>query len=425
MTGLGKQIRLVPSLIVLAIALLSAIWAYSYFNNSFGKEPIRVGILHSLTGTMAVSELPVVDATLLAIEEINEAGGLLGRVIEPVVADGKSDGPTFAREAERLIVHEKVSVVFGCWTSASRKTVRPVFEKYDHLLFYPVQYEGLEQSPNIVYLGAAPNQQIIPAIMWSMENLGRRFFLVGSDYVFPRTANAIITEYVKARQGEIVGEEYILLGHNDASEVVQTILDVQPDVILNTLNGDINISFFEELRRAGIRPDNIPVMSLSIGENELRAMDTDNIDGDYACWNYFQSIESERNDEFVTAFKEMYGEDRVLGDPMEAAYVGVYLWAQAVRLQGSDAANKVNQVICGGSMSAPEGIVSIDIRNRHLWKTVRIGKIRREGQFDIVWTSDKPVHPNPFPGQRTKIEWNAFLGALYERWGGNWTNVGN
>lgn len=425
MIAVKRHIGIVPVSIVIVITLIFVLWAFSCFSTSSDGEPIRVGILHSLTGTMAVSELPVVDATLLAIEEINETGGILGRLIEPVVADGKSDWPTFASEAERLITKEKVSVVFGCWTSASRKTVQPIFEKYDHLLFYPVQYEGLEQSPNIVYLGAAPNQQIIPAVMWSMENLGKRFFLVGSDYVFPRTANAIIAEYVKARRGEILGEEYIVLGDNDAAGVVQSILDAQPDVILNTLNGEINVSFFEELRRVGIHPDDIPVMSFSIGENELAAMKVEGMEGDYACWNYFQSIKNQPNTEFVTAFKAKYGESRVLGDPMEAAHIGVNLWAQAVRQAGSDAPAEVNRVIGGGSMNAPEGIVSIDLQNRHLWKTVRIGRINREGQFDIVWTSDKPVRPNPYPGHRTKPEWDAFLSALYDGWEGNWANVGN
>ena len=421
------ETRTPKAMIVAAVVVTGvlAVWAFSRYRAGLDKGPIRVGILHSLTGTMAISERSVVDATLLAIEELNDMGGILGRRIEPVVADGKSDWPTFAKEAERLITQEKVSVVFGCWTSASRKTVKPVFEKYNHLLFYPVQYEGLEQSPNIVYLGAAPNQQIIPAVMWCMDNLGKKFFLVGSDYVFPHTANAIITEYVKARQGEILGEEYIVLGSRDVSGTVQKILAAQPDVILNTINGDTNVAFFEELRRAGIRSDTIPVMSFSIAEHELHSMDLRQMAGDYTCWNYFQSIENELNDEFVKEFKAKYGKDRVLDDPMEAAYIGVFLWSQAVREAGSDNVNEVVRVIGRQSINAPEGIVSIDAENQHAWKTVRIGKIREDGQFDIVWTSDKPVRPRPYSGHRTKLEWEAFLNALYEGWGGNWANVSN
>ena len=226
-----------------------------------------MGVLHSLSGTMAISEKSVVDATLLAIGEINEQGGLLGRKIEPVVADGKSDWPTFASEAERLIAQEEVSTVFGCWTSASRKTVKPVFEKHDHLLFYPVQYEGLEACPNIVYTGAAPNQQIIPAVRWCFEHLGRKFFLVGSDYVFPRTANEIIRDQLRSLHGEIVGEQYILLGSEDVQDAVQSIVAAKPDVILNTINGDTNVAFFRELRAAGITPEKIPTMSFSIADD--------------------------------------------------------------------------------------------------------------------------------------------------------------
>jgi urea transport system substrate-binding protein len=263
--------------------------------SSSSGDTIKVGILHSLTGTMAGSEKEVVDATKMAIDEINSAGGLLGKKIEPVVADGRSDWPTFAREAERLITQEKVAVVFGCWTSASRKTVKPVFEKHNHLLFYPVQYEGLEQSKNIIYTGAAPNQQIIPAVKWAFDNVGKRMFLVGSDYVFPRTANEIIKEQVKSLKGEIAGEEYVLLGSNQVDAIVKKIVDTKPDVILNTINGDTNVAFFKALRAAGITPQKIPTMSFSLAEAELTAMGSKELAGDYASWNYFQAIDSKQN----------------------------------------------------------------------------------------------------------------------------------
>ncbi len=418
--------RLIGALLV---AVVGAVAAVGCRRNDTGggagdSEPIRVGILHSLTGTMAISETSVRDATLMAIAEINEAGGVLGRKLEAVIGDGKSDWPTFAAEAERLITQEKVSVIFGCWTSASRKMVRPVVEKLDSLLFYPVQYEGLETSPSIVYTGAAPNQQILPAVKWSMDNLGKKFFLVGSDYVFPRTANEIIKLQVKALRGEVVGEEYLLLGAKDTADIVKKIVAAQPNVILNTINGDTNVAFFKELRAAGITPDKIPTVSFSIAEDELRSMDTQRMAGDYAAWNYFATVDSSENKKFVSAFKEKYGADRVTDDPIEAGYFGVYLWAQAARDAGSVEAAQVRKKLPNQSFNAPEGLVSIDADNQHTWKTVRVGKIRADGQFDIVWTSDKAVRPIPFPIYRSREEWEGFLSGLFKGWGQRWANVG-
>jgi urea transport system substrate-binding protein len=389
---------------------------------SRSHAPIRVGVLHSLSGTMAISEKSVADATLLAIEELNESGGLLGRSVEPVLVDGRSHWPTFAAEAERLITEERVSVVFGCWTSASRKTVKPVFEQHDHLLFYPVQYEGLEQSPNIVYTGAAPNQQIIPAVKWCFDKLGRRFFLVGSDYVFPRTANAVIRDQVTALRGEIVGEAYVPLGAQDMTEIVAKIADAQPDVILNTINGDSNVAFFEALHVAGISPTSSPTMSFSLAEDELRALGTKGMVGHYACWNYMQSIDSADNRRFVAAFKDKYGPERVTDDPMEAAYFGVKLWAQAVVKAGDDRVQAVRAAIGDQSYAAPEGVVYIDHHTQPTWKTVRIGRIRADGQFDVVWSSKSPVRPMPYPAYRTREEWDQLLQELYAGWGGRWAS---
>lgn len=388
------------------------------------RTPIKVGILHSLSGTMAISERSVADATLLAIEEVNWQKGLLGRKIDPIMADGRSDWPTFAREAERLITKEKVCVVFGCWTSASRRTVKPIFEKHGHLLFYPVQYEGLEQSPNIVYTGAAPNQQIIPAVKWCFDNLGKIFFLVGSDYVFPRTANAIIKDQLSAIRGEVVGERYIPLGSSDVEAVVQQIVQNRPAVILNTINGDTNIAFFRELRAVGITPTEIPTMSFSIAEQELRSLGTGNMIGDYACWNYFQTVDTVENMAFVKAFKKRYGTDRVTTDPMEAAYLGVRLWAQAVREAGTDEVVAVRKSMANQTLKAPEGMVYVNAENNHTWKTVRIGKIRGDGQFEIVWSSEKPVRPVPYPIYRSASEWHDFLDDLYRGWGNRWSKPG-
>lgn len=385
---------------------------------------LKVGVLHSLSGTMAISEQSVHDATLLAIEDLNAQGGVLGKRLTPIVVDGKSDWPTFAREAERLITQEHVQVVFGCWTSASRKTVRPVFERYDHLLFYPVQYEGLEQSPNIVYTGAAPNQQIIPAIKWASDHLGTKFFLVASDYVFPRSANAIIKAQVSALRGRVVGEEYLLLGTKNVQEVVRKIAQVHPHVIVNTINGDTNVAFFNALRTAGITPQKIPTLSFSLAEDELRSMDPKAMAGDYAAWNYFQSIDSKENAAFVAKFKQRYGPDRVTDDPMEAAYFGVHLWAQAVNDARTADPREVRKALPTQTFAAPEGLVYIDAHNQHTWKTVRIGRIREDGQFDVVWTSDKPIRPVPYPVYLSKSEWEGFLQALYDMWGQRWANPG-
>ena len=387
------------------------------------EHPIKVGVLHSLSGTMAISERPVADATLLAIEEINERGGVLGRKVEPILVDGKSDWQTFAHEAERLITEEKVSAVFGGWTSASRKTMKPVFEEYNHLLFYPVQYEGLEESPNIIYTGAAPNQQVIPAIDWAFKNLGTKFFLVGSDYVFPRSANAIMTERINELGGKVVGEEYKVLGSKDFSGVVKKIKEAKPDVILNTINGDSNIWFFYELRQAGITSKHIPTISFSIAESEIQQLNVADVSGDYAAWNYFQSIDFPENEIFVENFKTKYGQDRVTSDPMEAAYIGVYIFAKAAEKAKSDDVNKIREAVKGITFVAPEGIVGVDPETQHLSKTVRVGKILDNGQFEIVASSEAGIMPIPYPSYKSEEEWDTFLNNLYEGWDKNWANL--
>jgi urea transport system substrate-binding protein len=398
-------------------------WCYSSLKWPENRLTIKVGVLHSQTGTMAISERAVRDATLLAIEEINEAGGLLGRKIEPVIADGHSDEASFAREAEKLIIKEKVAVIFGCWTSASRKAVKAVVEQYNHLLFYPVQYEGLEQSSNIVYTGAAPNQQITPGVKWCFDHLGKRMFLVGSDYVFPRTANKIIKYQVGALGGEIVGEEYLLLGSQDVKGVVEKIIQARPDVILNTVNGDSNIALFRELHAASASSAMIPAMSFSLAEQELITLGSEQMAGGYATWNYFQSLERKENREFVNRFKREFGKGRVTDDPMEAAYFGVHLWAQAVRRAGKADAASVLKAIGKQSFAAPEGIVYVDDKTKHTWKSARVGKIRQDGQFEIVWDSKHPVRPVPYPLYKTKAEWDDFLNSLYEGWGKRWANA--
>ncbi|MEX0677911.1 MAG: transporter substrate-binding protein [Pirellulales bacterium] len=385
-------------------------------------EPIRVGILHSLTGTMAHNESAVADATLLAIHELNRDGGLLGRPIEGVVADGRSDSTTFAREAERLINKEHVCTVFGCWTSASRKTVVPIFEEHNHLLVYPVQYEGIEESPNVIYTGAAPNQQIIPAVKWAyaFENK-RRFFLVGSDYVFPRVAHAIIKDQLKELGAELVGEEYLPLGSTVVQPIIEKIRSAKPDVILNSINGDSNLAFFTDLRKAGITPQSVPTISFSVEEETLRQLDVSAMVGDYAAWNYFQSVESPENHKFVSSFRAKYGPQRVVTDPMEAAYFGVKLWAKAVADAQSTDVSEIRRAMLNQRIRSPGGDVRIDPATQHTFKTPRIGRVLADGQFEVVWTAAKPEPPIPYPPSRSTEEWRAFLHDLYSGWGNHWS----
>lgn len=384
------------------------------------SSPVKIGVLTSATGPMAVSEQGVADAIRLAARVLNEKGGVLGHPVQIVQADGASDPETFAREAERLIVEDEVVALFGCWTSASRKEVIPVVEQHGQLLFYPVQYEGLEQSPNLIYLGAAPNQQIIPAVKWAMDHLGRRVFLVGSDYIFPRAAHTIAKDMLALLDGEVVGEAFLPLGGEEVDEVVGQILERRPDVIFNTLNGDANRAFFQGLREAGVNPGELPTMSFSFAEPEIAEWGPELLAGDYAAWNYFMSVDSPENEFFVDAFHQIFGEDRLVNDPMESAYTSVLIWAQAVEDAGSFEPALVMERVPHQSVRAPGGIRYVDGETRHTWKEVRIGRITDEGQFEVVWTSDRPVRPEPFPMVRDPAEWEALLSQWKEECGGRW-----
>ena len=362
------------------------------------REPIKIGVLHSLTGTMSISEISVKDATLLAVEEINAAGGVLGRPLEAVIEDGGSDLQTFAQKAKQLLLEAQVAVVFGCWTSASRKAVQPAFDQGKGLLFYPVQYEGLEQCPNIFYTGAAPNQQIVPGVNYLLAQGKQKIFLLGSDYIFPRTANLIVKAQLAAQGGELAGEVYLPLGSKEVGEAIAHILAVKPDAILNTLNGDSNVAFFQKLREAGVKPEDLPVMSVSVAEEEVRAIGPSNIAGHLVVWNYFQTVDTPENRKFVKAYKARYGENRVTDDPIEAAYLGVYLWKQAVEKAGSTNVVKVRAAAKNIEFAAPSGKVKIDAQTQHIWKTVRIGKVKVDGQIEEIWNSGAPVQPDPFLG---------------------------
>ncbi len=359
-------------------------------------DTIKVGILHSLSGTMAISEVSVKDAEMMAIEEINAAGGVLGKKIEPIIEDGASDWPKFAEKAKKLLQNDKVATVFGCWTSASRKAVLPVFEENNGLLWYPVQYEGMESSPNIFYSGAAPNQQIVPAVEWLLNNKGKKFFLLGSDYVFPRTANKIIKAQLAAMGGELIAEEYTPLGHTDYSTIINKIKSAKPDVVFNTLNGDSNVAFFKELKASGITPKDLTTCSVSVAEEEIRGIGADNMAGHLVSWNYYQTTDTPENKAFVEKYKTKYGADRVTDDPIEAAYINVYLWAEAVKKAGSTDVAKVKEAAKGLEFKAPEGTVKIEGENQHIWKPVRIGEVQPDGLIKEIWSTAESVKPDPY-----------------------------
>ena len=360
------------------------------------KKVVKVGLLHSLTGTMSISETAVRDAELLAIEELNEAGGVLGCQIKVVEEDGKSNPRMFAEKARKLIEQDGVVTIFGCWTSDSRKAVKPVVEDLYNLLWYPVQYEGFEASPNIMYMGASPNQQVVPAIDFCAENFGKRFYLIGSDYVFPHTCNAIIKSQLKHLGGTCVAEVYVPMHEADFSKIVKEIKELKPDVIINTLNGSSNQSFFSQLKYSGIDAEDIPVMSFSVSESEIKSIGADKLKGHYLAWNYFESTATAKNTRFVANFKKEFGDNIAVGDPEEAAYNAVNLWASACARAGSFDVEAVRIAAKGISYIAPEGIVTIDGSNQHLYKIIRIGKIDERGQVEELYSSTAPVKPDPY-----------------------------
>ncbi|WP_112138356.1 urea ABC transporter substrate-binding protein [Glycomyces dulcitolivorans] len=359
-------------------------------------DTIKVGSLNSLSGTMAISETTVRDAIALAVKEINAAGGVQGKEVEIVAEDGASEPTVFAEKAEKLIREDCVAAVFGGWTSASRKAMLPVFEDNDSLLYYPVQYEGLEASENIFYTGATTNQQIIPALDYLAETGVKSIYLVGSDYVFPRTANAIINAYAEAHGIEVLGEDYVTLGSTEFSTIINQVKSADADAVFNTLNGDSNVAFFREYANVGLTAEDMPVMSVSIAEEEVGGIGVENIEGQLAAWNYYQTVDSPANTTFVEAFKAEYGADRVTSDPMEAAYNSVYLWAATVEKAGSFAVEDVQANADGVSFDSPEGTVVIDGDNHHVTKTARIGEISADGLLYTVWESDGPIEPDPF-----------------------------
>lgn len=360
------------------------------------SKVVKVGLLHSLTGTMSISETGVRDAELLAIKELNEAGGVLGCQIKAIEEDGKSNPRMFAEKARKLLEEDKVATIFGCWTSDSRKAVKPVLEEDYGLLWYPVQYEGFEASPNIMYMGAAPNQQVVPAIDYCVKNLGKRFYLLGSDYVFPRTANSIIKAQLKYLGGQCISEVYVPMHESDFNQIVKDIKKLKPDVIINTLNGSSNQSFFSQLKYSGIDADDIPVMSFSVSDSEIKTIGIDKLKGHYVAWNYFESTATAKNTRFVNAYKKEFGTNTAVGDPEEAAYIAVNLWAAACTRAGTFDVEPVRIAAKELSCIAPEGIVTIEGSNQHLNKITRIGRINEKGQIDELYASPEAVRPDPY-----------------------------
>ncbi|QEN14760.1 urea ABC transporter substrate-binding protein [Mycolicibacterium sp. ELW1] len=357
---------------------------------------IKVGSLNSLSGTMAISEVTVRDSIKLAVDEINAKGGVLGKQVQIVGEDGASDPAVFAQKAEKLIKNDCVAAVFGGWTSSSRKAMLPVFESNNALLYYPVQYEGLESSKNIFYTGATTNQQIVPALDFLKEKGITSLYLVGSDYVFPQTANRIIKAYAAANGIEIKGEDYTPLGSTDFSTIVNKVRSSNAGAVFNTLNGDSNVAFFKEYTNAGLTPQKMPVVSVSIAEEEVQGIGAQNIAGQLTAWNYYQTLDNPVNKAFVKAFKDKYGQNRVTSDPMEAAYVSVYLWKNTVEKGKSFDVKAIQDNCAGVTFDAPEGLVTIDGENHHITKTARIGEIHPDGLIYTIWESPGPITPDPY-----------------------------
>ncbi len=388
------------------------------------EETIKVGILHSLSGTMAISETSLKDVALMTIEELNAQGGLLGKKIEPVVVDPASNWPLFAEKSRQLLTKDKVAAVFGCWTSVSRKSVLPVFEELNGLLYYPVQYEGEELSKNVFYTGAAPNQQAIPAVEYLMSKEGggaTRFFLLGTDYVYPRTTNKILRAFLHSKgvTDKDIQETYTPFGHSDYQTIVAQIKAFGAGghtAVVSTINGDSNVPFYKELGNQGLKATDIPVVAFSVGEEELRGIDTKPLVGHLAAWNYFMSLKNKENSAFIAQWKayvkknNLAGADgRVTNDPMEATYVGIHMWAQAVKKAGSTKVDAVRTAMAGQTFPAPDGFtLKMDETNHHLWKPVMIGEIQANGQFSVVWKTNKTIRAQPWspfiPGNEKRAE---------------------
>ncbi len=407
---------------VKALALSSSLASIGMISQAQAADTIKVGILHSLSGTMAISETALKNVALMTIEEINAQGGVMGKKLEPVVVDPASNWPLFAEKARQLITKDKVAVVFGCWTSVSRKSVLPVFKETNGLLFYPVQYEGEELEKNVFYTGAAPNQQAIPAVEYLMSKDGggaKRFFLLGTDYVYPRTTNKILRAFLKSKgvAEKDIEEVYTPFGHSDYQTIVANIKKFSAGgktAVISTINGDSNVPFYKELGNAGLKATDVPVVAFSVGEEELRGVDTKPLVGHLAAWNYFMSLKNPENEKFIKMYREWAKKNNipnadkvVTNDPMEATYVGIHMWKQAVEKAKTTDVDPVINAVAGQTFKAPSGFtLKMDETNHHLHKPVYIGEIRPDGQFNVVWKTKEPIRAQPWspfiPGNEGK-----------------------
>jgi urea transport system substrate-binding protein len=403
-----SRAALLGGLALVTLALLAAGWAF-LTRPPATREPIVVGVLHALTGTMAVSEAPVVAATRLAVDEINAAGGLLGWPVLLVLEDTRSDPATAAAAAERLISQKHAAVLAGCWTSACRKAVLPVVEDHRHLLLYPVQHDGLEQSAHVLYLGAAPNQQILPATGWALQGFGRRVYLVGSDYVFPRTANALLRDFVQLGGGQVLAERYLPLGATDMSAVLDDLRRLKPDLVLNTINGSSNQALFEALVDAGLT--DLPMLSFSAAEPEMQAYGGGRLERHFVAWSYLQSLDTPQNRHFLAALHRAGNSSVATSDPAASAYAGVQLWAAAVREVGSPQTEAVNANLVQQSVVAPFGIAAVDPQTRHLWRQLRIAQVQPDGQLLEVYAQPRHIKPSPWPSYRSAEHWTSVIGS--------------
>jgi urea transport system substrate-binding protein len=403
------NLKLLTASIALGLGL-----GFAGISQAQDKGTIKVGVLHSLSGTMAISETVLKDTVLMAIDEINAKGGVLGKKLEPVVVDPASNWPLFAEKTKQLLTQDKVAVIFGCWTSVSRKSVLPVVEELNGLLFYPVQYEGEELSKNVFYTGAAPNQQAIPAVEYLMSKDGggaKRFVLLGTDYVYPRTTNKILRAFLHSKgiKDEDIMEEYTPFGHSDYQTIIGKIKKFSSEgkktAVISTINGDSNVPFYKELGNQGLKAKDVPVVAFSVGEEELRGVDTKPLVGHLAAWNYFMSVKNPTNDEFTKKWaayakaKSIPGhKDKPLtNDPMEATYIGVHMWAQAVEKAKSTDTDKVIAAMAGQTYKGPDGfLITMDPKNHHLHKPVFIGEVKADGQFNVVWKTPGPVKAKPW-----------------------------
>jgi urea transport system substrate-binding protein len=382
--------------LVKALALAS-VAGPTMMRSAFAQQDVvKVGILHSLTGTIALAEASVVDAEKLAIDEINAAGGVLGKKIVPVVEDGASDWPTFAEKARKLLGQDKVAAVFGCYTSASRKAVLPVFEQAKGLLYYPTYYEGQEQSPNILYTAHEATQQCVQGCNWLLENRGKTFYLIGSDYIWPRVTNKIARPTIVKGGGSVLGEEYMPLGSTSFGSTINKIKAVKPDIILSTIVGGSNVAFYKQLKAAGVNMKKTTVMAFAVSEEEVSGIGNENVQDVLTCMSYLQSLDNPANKKFVAAFKAKYGPKRVTGDTLACAYTAVYLWKMAVEKAQSFDVDKVIAASANLEFTGPEGLVRFHATNHHLWKQARIGAFGADGQVNMIYESPL-IEPNPFP----------------------------